>query len=234
MQQPDLNSRKPARIGLLRRFGRDDRGATAVEFGIVSVPFLGLLFAIFQTAYLLLTQSAMDAFAASASRYIYTGQAQAGTAGLTPAALKTAVCGTTPAPSFTTFLNCSNIIVYSTTASSWGTAATDIGSSQSTYNSQAIAILNQTVASYPLTDTSHNICVGGKTGSGQIMILAAVYPVPAYLSPVAISGALNSIGANRSGQVVQTSTSNWVYPIMGTLAFQNEPFPNNSSYGGSC
>ena len=39
---------------LLRRFRGDRSGATAVEFAMVSVPFFGLLFAIFETAFVFL------------------------------------------------------------------------------------------------------------------------------------------------------------------------------------
>ena len=42
-----------ARFGL-RRFARDEEGAAAIEFGLVSIPFLAILFAIMETAFVFL------------------------------------------------------------------------------------------------------------------------------------------------------------------------------------
>lgn len=73
---------RPARpIGLrgrlvVRRFRRDDRGATAIEFGFVAIPFFALLFAIIETALTFWTTQVLETAVSNASRQIYTGQFQ--------------------------------------------------------------------------------------------------------------------------------------------------------------
>ncbi len=205
---------------LCGRFARDRSGATAVEFAMVSVPFLGLLFAIFQTAYLLMVQSAMDSAAGLAARNIMTGQAMS--SGYNSGATTTSG-GTTTASTFATnvvcpylpsFVTCSNLIFN----------VTDAGAS----SGSAWTSANTTSTSNIVNSGSNNFCIGNP---GDIIIVQVVYPVPAYLSIVTLANSLSSIGATRSGQVQQTSNGNaWVYPIMGTLAFKNEPFTATSGY----
>lgn len=57
-----------------RRFAQDDKGS-AVEFGIIAVPFLGLLVAIFEVGFNLLAQQALETGTRDAARQIRTGQA---------------------------------------------------------------------------------------------------------------------------------------------------------------
>jgi Flp pilus assembly protein TadG len=76
--------------GIARRFVRRQDGAAAVEFALVAAPFLALLFAIFETAFVFFAQQTMEATAADAARLILTGQAQ--TAGYSQGDFKTAVC----------------------------------------------------------------------------------------------------------------------------------------------
>lgn len=68
----------------LRRFRRDQRGTTAVEFALVSLPFFALLFAILETALAFWSQQVLETAVADASRQIYTGQFQQGAVGQTP------------------------------------------------------------------------------------------------------------------------------------------------------
>src|SRR5688572_17065966 len=65
---------KPARRGFLR----DDRGTTAIEFGILGIPFFALLGAILETAYVFLAAQILDTAVQDAGRYIRTGQLQKG------------------------------------------------------------------------------------------------------------------------------------------------------------
>src|SRR5215210_7393673 len=59
-----------------RRFRRDERGVTAIEFGMVATPFIALLFAIIETALTLWTTQVLDTGITNAARRIYTGQFQ--------------------------------------------------------------------------------------------------------------------------------------------------------------
>lgn len=65
-----------AKARLLRRFGRAEDGATAVEFAVVATPFLALLFAIVETALVFLAQQTLETATADSARLIMTGQAQ--------------------------------------------------------------------------------------------------------------------------------------------------------------
>jgi Flp pilus assembly protein TadG len=78
----------PARAAC--RFARHQDGAAAVEFALVAVPFLALLFAILETALVFFAGQTLEAAASDSGRLIMTGQAQ--TAGYTADDFKTQVC----------------------------------------------------------------------------------------------------------------------------------------------
>ncbi len=78
----------PAKVA--RRFIREQNGAAAVEFALIAVPFLALLFAILETALVFFAGQTLEAAVSDASRLIMTGQAQ--TAGYSQADFKTQVC----------------------------------------------------------------------------------------------------------------------------------------------
>jgi Flp pilus assembly protein TadG len=77
-------------IRLARRFIRHEEGATAIEFGMVALPFLALTFAILETALVFFANQTLEAAVTDSSRLILTGQAQ--TAGYSQDAFKTQVC----------------------------------------------------------------------------------------------------------------------------------------------
>lgn len=63
--------------GLVRRpFLRDQRGATAVEFGLLALPFFAIIGAILETSLVFLAGQVLDSAVGDASRQIRTGQAQ--------------------------------------------------------------------------------------------------------------------------------------------------------------
>lgn len=69
-----LTRRIPVRLA--RRLIRQQEGAAAVEFALVAIPFLALLFAILQTALVFFAGQVLESATAEASRLILTGQAQ--------------------------------------------------------------------------------------------------------------------------------------------------------------
>jgi Flp pilus assembly protein TadG len=88
--------------GALRLRG-DERGTTAVEFGLVAVPFFLLLFGIMSVGFYFFTVFTLENAVESASRVIRTGQAQTQTpAAMTVDEFKALVCDKLP-----TFMNCS-------------------------------------------------------------------------------------------------------------------------------
>jgi Flp pilus assembly protein TadG len=78
----------PGRIA--RRFVRKQDGAAAVEFALVAAPFLALLFAILETAFVFFAGQSLEAAAADSARLIMTGQAQS--QGFSQTDFKNAVC----------------------------------------------------------------------------------------------------------------------------------------------
>jgi Flp pilus assembly pilin Flp len=80
---------------LLFRFRRDGQGATAVEFGLVAVPFFAVIFAIIQTALVLYTEEVLQTAVDKASRKILVGTANS--ANTNRPAFKKLVCDQIPA-----------------------------------------------------------------------------------------------------------------------------------------
>ncbi len=72
------------------RFRRDDSGVTAVEFGMVALPFLMLLFAIMEVSLSFFSTMLVENAVESAARLIRTGQAQ--TAGFDENQFKQQIC----------------------------------------------------------------------------------------------------------------------------------------------
>ena len=64
-------------IALLRDFARDERGVTAIEFGILALPFFTIILAIIQTAIMFLATQVLDSALEDAARRVRTGQASA-------------------------------------------------------------------------------------------------------------------------------------------------------------
>ena len=78
---------------LANRLRRDEKGVTAVEFGIIAGPFLILIVALLETALVHMTTLDLENAVKDASRQIRTGQAQV--ANLTPNQFKILVCDQT-------------------------------------------------------------------------------------------------------------------------------------------
>lgn len=85
---------RPSLLGrLARRFRRDRRGATAVEFAMIAPMFFGTLFAIMETGTLFLRQTALETGVEEAKRVTLTGQiASAGGAPQQLSAFRAAFC----------------------------------------------------------------------------------------------------------------------------------------------
>lgn len=75
----------------LRRFARNERGATAVEFALIALPFLALTFMTIETAVVFLAQETLETAASEAGRQVMTGQAQSQS--LNAATFKAKICG---------------------------------------------------------------------------------------------------------------------------------------------
>jgi Flp pilus assembly protein TadG len=195
----------PGVLRRLRRFRSDRSGATAVEFAMVSVPFFGLLFAIFETAFVYFAQEGLDAATNVAARQVMTGQAQ-GVSTITTAAqfANSLICSPTPPAQriLPTFINCANLIVDVSQASTFAGA-------------------NVSKSFYTNPVTNYN-----PGGANCIVVVRVVYPMPAYLSIIAGNGLVATGEPNTAGQTLYNGSMN--YMIMSTAVFRNEPFPSNA------
>ena len=78
-------------LGLARRFGRSKDGSTAIEFGIMAMPFIALIFAIFESCMSFATQQLIANAVDRVSREVRTGRVKV--ADLSGAQLHTLICG---------------------------------------------------------------------------------------------------------------------------------------------
>ncbi len=140
-----------------RKFAADTQGATAVEFGIVSIPFFMILCAIFEAAFLLFNQSNLENATYEASRQLLTGQIQSSGASSADQLtnFKTLVCN-----KLWRNFTCGNVKVDVRSAS-------DYTNSFDTTN--AICGSSQTAAYTP-------------GSSGNVLVVRVCYPYPLYFN----------------------------------------------------
>jgi Flp pilus assembly protein TadG len=155
-----------------RRFVRRQDGAVAVEFGLILLPFLALMFGIMETALVFFADQTLETAVADSARLIMTGQAQ--TQNLTAATFKNAVCARIYG-----LFNCqAGVYVNVTTYSSFGSI---------TYT--------------PPIDTNGNLkttsFVYQPGGPGDIVVVQLFYQWPIYVSLMNLSNLSNMSGNNR-------------------------------------
>jgi Flp pilus assembly protein TadG len=100
-----------------RAFVANQKGATAVEFGLVAAPFIALLMALIQTFLVFFAQQLLESVVTESSRIILTGQAQA--QNMTQSQFAKAVCS-----NIVILFNCNNLMIDVEVASSWSSANT--------------------------------------------------------------------------------------------------------------
>jgi hypothetical protein len=107
MAAPQFGTRRLLGPALARacEFGRDERGVTAIEFGILALPFFTIIFAIIQTAIVFLATQVLDSAVEDAARRVRTGEA----ASYTDTNFRDYMCGYT----FGLFGDCSGLQIQS-------------------------------------------------------------------------------------------------------------------------
>ena len=118
--QSDANATpRNRKSGIFLRFLRAGEGATAIEFGIVMMPFMLLLFAIIETVMMLWTNAVLEEAVSEVSRTLLTGQSQALYAGANAANFRTNICNYAPG-----FIDCDRLSVDVKTYSNFLDAST--------------------------------------------------------------------------------------------------------------
>lgn len=93
-QSRDIVGRKAGAFRRLSsRFAHNQDGVTAIEFGLLALPFFTIILATLQTAIMFLGMQVLDSAVEDASRMVKTGRAQA--AGYSLANFRTLLCGYT-------------------------------------------------------------------------------------------------------------------------------------------
>ena len=155
----------------MRRFLRRENGAAAIEFGLVVVPFLGMTFAIMETALVFFAGQALETAAADSARLIMTGQAQ--NQGFDQTAFKNAVCAKIKG-----LFNCTSGVYV------------DVRKYTTFSN---ISISNPINAN----GTLNNNFVYQPGGPSDIVVVRLMYQWPIYTSLLNINSLSNMTGSNR-------------------------------------
>lgn len=197
---------RPAnRIGAFRR---DERGVTAIEFGIISAPLLGLIFAIMQSSLAFFEQQGLRAALDAAARQVLTGEANSNAAIVDgPSFRDQLICNRGILPSFMT---CSSIVIDVRPSSNFS----GLGSS----NTNASFMPNG--AQY----TAGQPC--------QIMIVRAAYPMQSFLPLITWGGTPFTFVQNVTG--LTTYNGKVVQMLSAASVFRNEPFVAADGSDGDC
>ncbi|MGB6540804.1 MAG: TadE/TadG family type IV pilus assembly protein [Xanthobacteraceae bacterium] len=157
---------------LLRRFIRQNRATTSVEFALLATPFLALTLGIIQTAIVFFAGQTLETAAASAGRLIMTGQAQ--TQGWSAAQFKQQVCNQVQG-----MFNCGNGLYI------------DV----ETYSSFASVNLALPVSNGTLNTANMGYNPGAP---GEVVVVRLYYQYPVYFNVIGLNnlnGGLNLLAA---------------------------------------
>jgi Flp pilus assembly protein TadG len=138
----------------MARFGRAERGATAVEFALIAPVFIATLVAVLQVSVFLFAQMVIQNAAVQAGRYFMTGQAQNN--GWSASTVVGKVCPTV-------LFNCTNMYIVVQDYSTFAAA-----------NTSAPAMYN---GSTPNTQSSYTYS-SATTHPGDIAVVQLVYAWP--------------------------------------------------------
>jgi len=167
-----LRLKRLARRVSPRRFARREDGAAAVEFALVLLPFLALMFGIIETALVFFANQTLQTAVNDSARLIMTGQAQ--TQSLTAKTFKDAVCAR-----ISGLLNCSTGVYV---------------------NVQTLANFGSFSYTPPL-DGQGNLQSGNFVyqpgGPGDIVVVQLFYQWPILVSLMHLGNLSNMAGNNR-------------------------------------
>lgn len=179
-------------------FKKNEEGATAVEFALIAVPFIGLIAAIFETGLMFFASQNLQTAVTEGTRSIMIGQAQQDATLNSGSVFATKyICPLLSSAMFT----CSSLKV-----------DVNVVSSFSNYNSYF---------SNDIQQAGTQFCVGKR---GDIVLVRALYPMPIFMKILALdsSGNTTTVTAGLSQNPNTGALDTRV--LMGTAVFRNEPF----------
>jgi Flp pilus assembly protein TadG len=191
-----------AKIRPIRAFVADRKGATAIEFAMIAMPFLGLIGAVLETGLVYFQTAQLQMTTEYASRSVLVGTMPAG---LTyQQFINQYICtwqttGTVSPYTLSKMFDCSKVKVDISVPTSWSNANT-------ANNFYATADSTATIVLPP---------------SGQIGVVRIAYPVPAFIA-VLTGGVFTGQTINHvtAGQTNVSGAATYI--IMGIYAFMAE------------
>lgn len=102
----------------------DESGATAVEFGMLAAPFVGLICGLMELAWVSYNAEMLQAAVSAASRAVLTGKAQTNNITDAPTFVSNLLCPTNGSRILPSSFDCSKLIVDVRTATQFGAANT--------------------------------------------------------------------------------------------------------------
>lgn len=204
--EPATVVRRPiSRSAIFRRFGRNDRGAAAVEFAIVAIPFFMFIFCLMGCSLYFFVVSALEKGTDDASRLIRTGEAV--TAKMTVGGFRDKICAGAGQ-----WIDCTKVQVWTQPFDDWSKIGNNGDSSIGGNGVHNCLGQNETVL-----DNSANygklIAVQAGTAS-SVVIVTVCYPWD-FASKVPF---LHFLTMQNGSMMMQTST-----------AFRTEPYSGASS-----
>jgi len=186
---------RPA-LGRVDKFRRDERGVTAVEFGILALPFFTIIAAILETSFVFFASQILDSAVQDAGRLIRTGQMQTGVAANnTLAAFRTKICN-----GLYNMMTCANVKLKVSVVANFSSATV----------SYPIQTGNQCTTTNGVKTCNWTIVEGYTPGGGGDVVLVQAY----YKWPTLV----RLPGFNLQDQVDGTR-------LLGAVrVFRNEPF----------
>ena len=185
MKGPHANGRRAT--GFFRRFSGNRRGAVAIEFGLVALPFFAILVATFEIGYMHFKNELLAASIDEAVRALATGKLQSDAAIKDSSTfIKKYVCPQDTANAVYKNFDCSKFLVDLRPASSFASAnlSNDIANSSLKFCPGNAGQIMQLRIAYPLPaifplnlfDPSvHNVTVQGKQGNYHILLAVALF-----------------------------------------------------------
>lgn len=178
----------------LRRFRRSESGATAIEFSIIVLPFLMIIWAVVETGLMFWTNQVLEESLSQASRALVTGESRTRYTSSNPAsnlaAFRDDICARAPAG----FIDCSKLYVDVQTYSDFSGASSGMAGSKP-------------VASGKLDTSKFSY---NQPATNQIVVVRAVLDYKLFLNAWASEGLADLDGGRRA--------------IVASMVFRAEPF----------
>lgn len=205
-----MTDQTPTFLDRNRTFGRqlarlrgNADGTAAVEFALVSLPFLALCGAIFQVAFQIWATQNFDRALQNAVRTLFTGQFQQANIGQTDpskllAALKTTMCGPANATIVNIF-NCQAVKIDVATSSTFSSATPSTP-------------IDPATGTWSTTFGTNYACAA----PGTIVIVTAAVQFPTFFNFMGLSTRKFTTGSGAGSSL-----------LMSTAVFRTEPYSNN-------